>query len=164
MNENFKVPFQTNPSALAPGQHRLHHVQATFRPNTETPTWNQHTTVHIFCLNVWQRAVCPSANVYKLIELAVLYSFFCTPTITDLNSTSQHSWKYLLYFFASPPTILNRAQCGNSQIPGWPFVVGLPSGYLPSFGGWWLVSQMNAAFRTKIEQRDKRELKDLKLG
>lgn len=27
-----------------------------------------------------------------------------------------------------------------------------------------LASKMNALFRTKIEQRDKRELKDLKLG
>lgn len=122
MSKNSKIPFQRKPTAAEPCPHRLHHLQTIFRPRhrNTSPKSTSHRP-HRFKSCASESIVCPFYKGWFLD--AHLYAH---PPISDLNSTSPHSIKYLLCSFASPPTVLNRAQGGNSQIPGWLLVLGLP--------------------------------------
>lgn len=91
MNKHSKLSFQRNPSASEPTDCTISKRHPD--PATETPAWNQPTTVHIFSLNhVSQREPFVSLRMFInwLVCLFFRYSLSCTPTChrAELNKSS----------------------------------------------------------------------------
>lgn len=85
------------------------------------------------------------------------------PAITGLKSTCQHSRICLLCLSSSPSTNGLEVKVGIHTFQGRHLFLDYHTD-LTSLEVPWLASKMNVPFRTKIEQRAKKELKDLKLG